>query len=574
MRDASRVRRAFVAGFVAWVFGSFACHRDAKPQGGDVACAANAAARCADGYACYRTNVGGRCTSTCWAASPPSSMLCDHDASADGATGTVGSGGGAGGTVASGGRGAATGGTTSGGADGAGTGGTVIGGTSGNGGMMTGNGGASGGDVGAGGVGGGNECSAGSRSCPNGFACSADACRTTCTADLECASTHFCGQGLCRRRAILVESFYLGGCATLSDGTTWCWGNNQYGTLGNGTATSAEPFGVAKATGPIVLPSGDPPRSIEGGVAHNCALLESGAVYCWGVNDHGQLGNGTFISSAIPVKVQGLPMSATSIAVGHVFFSCAALVDGSVWCWGAGGLGQLGDGIRHPDAEGVATPAKVKGLTDVKAIQAGNGHVCALTVPGAVVCWGANLQGQVGVGATPPAAEESFVPTASATAIRSGATALAVGSYHSCVLMNTNEIKCWGSNTDGQLGDGTFDNHTSPSNVVGLPLAPVAVDQGLSTHTCALLTDRSVWCWGSATGTLSAAEPPRSFEGTTPLRANLLPAGAPSRMSLGVNHSCALFQNGSVWCWGKNEIGQLGNGTFTASVSPVQVIGW
>jgi alpha-tubulin suppressor-like RCC1 family protein len=604
--------RLWIAGLVACLFAVLGCRYEANPRGGDVKCAANTKKRCPDGYACYWTSSTAGCIETCWPTTPQGPPQCGMDASqgndASGldlqgsggtggsvvATGGAGTGGslGGGGSSATGGSGGrpesggaggtivATGGANPGsggrGSGGNGTGGLGSGGRASTGGVPgsggTGIGGA--GSAATGGGGGSDGCPTGMQSCPNGFACSTGACKIACSNDIDCASTHFCGQSSCRRRAIQIESYFSGACAILNNGAAWCWGGNQYGNVGDGTISTSSPYGVSKATNPVVLPLGDNAVSIRGGNSHNCVLLASGVVYCWGANGLGQLGDGSTTSSAIPVKVQGLPLPAKWIAVGQTQFTCAVLTDGSAWCWGAGYGGQLGDGILHPQTEGMPTPAKVMGAGNLRSIEAGNAHACALTVPGAVLCWGANPQGQVGVGTSPPAPEDKYVPMARPTGLTSGATTISLGGYHSCALMNSNAIKCWGTNDWGQVGNGTFVNTSSPVDVMGLTFPPLEIEGGQYSHTCAVLTDRTVWCWGAVAGAISGADPAPSEKSAVPIRATLLPSNAVSKISLGSSHACALYQNGSVWCWGSNQQGQLGNGTFTGGATPVPVIGW
>jgi alpha-tubulin suppressor-like RCC1 family protein len=234
----------------------------------------------------------------------------------------------------------------------------------------------------------------------------------------------------------------------------------------------------------------------------------------------------------------------------------------------------LGDGVLHPSAGGVPTPAKVPGLTNVRTVDAGDAHVCALTTPGAIVCWGANPQGQVGAGTVPPTPEDKYIPSPRATDITSGAALISLGGYHSCAVLNNTRTQCWGTNTQGELGDGTFVNRSKPGDVLGLPLTVLSIDAGRYEHTCALLSDRSFWCWGMLVGTFGADPAPPGTNTATPIRANLFPAGSVSDFSSGAYHTCVVVSNGSVSCWGTNTSGQLGSGTFDHSLTPVQVIGW
>ncbi len=241
-------------------------------------------------------------------------------------------------------------------------------------------------------------------------------------------------------------------CALTSAGGVKCWGDNEFGQLGDGTTTDRHtPVAVSGLASGVV--------AIAAGFDHTCALTSAGGVVCWGYNAYGQLGDGTrTIWRLTPVAVSGLASGVAAIAAGGLH-SCALTSAGGVVCWGYNGGGQLGDGTTTDRY----TPVAVSGLASgVAAIAAGGVHTCALTSAGGVKCWGSNGWGQLGDGTT----TERHAPVA-VTGLASGVAAIAAGYLHSCALTSAGAVKCWGENASGQLGDGTtIDSHT-PVGVIG-----------------------------------------------------------------------------------------------------------
>ena len=191
-------------------------------------------------------------------------------------------------------------------------------------------------------------------------------------------------------------------CAVLSDATVQCWGGNRQGQLGNGTKTDFT------APGPVSSINGKETTStvpvtdfgianvaaIAAGYNHNCALLRSGKVHCWGDNSVGQLGNGTWIDSSVPASDCGIT-NVVAISAGSNY-NCVVLRDSTVWCWGYSQYGALGNGSTFDRG----WPVQVSGITNGVAVAAGYGHVCALLRSGNVQCWGINTYGQLGNGST------------------------------------------------------------------------------------------------------------------------------------------------------------------------------
>jgi alpha-tubulin suppressor-like RCC1 family protein/subtilase family serine protease len=360
--------------------------------------------------------------------------------------------------------------------------------------------------------------------------------------------------------ATAVSAGYLHTCAELSDGTVECWGYNGSGQLGDGTSlnfavTPVSVFGISTAT------------AVAAGVQHTCALLSDGTVKCWGANSSGQLGNGKTTDSSTPVSAIGI---STAVAAGQNH-SCALLSDGTIQCWGDNGSGQLGNGSMTDSS----TPVPVFGISTATAVAAGGINTCAVLSNGTVKCWGFNVSGELGIG-TNIGPESCINYTACSTTPVSvygisTATAVAVGSDHSCAVLSDGTVKCWGNNPSGELGDGTSLNFSVyPVSVVGISTA-TAVAAGAQ-HTCALLSDGTVKCWGGngsgqlGDGTGSNSSTPVSVSGITTATA----------VSAGDFHTCAVLSDGTVQCWGENLHGQLGNGTsgtYADAPAPVSVFG-
>ncbi len=342
-------------------------------------------------------------------------------------------------------------------------------------------------------------------------------------------------------------------CALTSSGGVWCWGRNFYGQLGDGTTTArSTPVAVSG------LPSGV--TAIAAGGFHTCALTSSGGVWCWGYNYYGQLGDGTPTARSTPVAVSGLPSGVTAIAAGY-YHTCALTSSGGVWCWGRNSYGQLGDGTTTTRS----TPVAVSGLpSGVTAIAAGGVHTCALTSSGGVWCWGDNYSGQLGDGTTTTRSTPVAV-----SGLPSGVTAIAAGYNHTCALTSSGGVWCWGANYSGQLGDGTTTTRSTPVAVSGLPSGVTAIAAGYN-HTCARTSSGGVWCWGANySGQLGDGT---TTTRSTPVAVSGLPSGV-TAIAAGGFYTCALTGSGGVWCWGSNRYGQLGDGSYTDSSTPVAVSG-
>lgn len=357
--------------------------------------------------------------------------------------------------------------------------------------------------------------------------------------------------------AIAAGSDYS--CARRTDASLVCWGGNESGQRGTGTT---ETRSVAETV--LLLAEGVPASAAgvfstsrapsELGGPHSCALRTDGQLRCWGAGETGQLATAVSGSRLLPAQVEGLNGSVVEVSAGTEF-SCARHADGRVACWGSNLFGRLG--IGNADQSGLSRfpPTDVVGLPQAATrIAAGGGLACALNALGAVHCWGSNLFGSLGNGG----GSDSGVPVA---VNLGGASAqrIAVGSLHACALTSGNQVRCWGLNDSGQLGDGSTANSPVPTTVTGLSGTLTGLTAG-SSHSCALNSAGEVYCWGAnGHGQLG--------DGSTSNRssaARVFGPGVVSAISAGAGHTCALVNSGRVTCWGDNRRGQLGDGSLAS----------
>jgi alpha-tubulin suppressor-like RCC1 family protein len=277
-------------------------------------------------------------------------------------------------------------------------------------------------------------------------------------------------------------------CANTDDAGAMCWGSNSNGVLGLGPSDGAAP---SLSLVPLSLDVGAVTALALGGL-FGCALTSDGGISCWGDNSNSELGRaggaGAYDPTPLPVN---LPGTATAIATG-IDHGCAILTDHSVVCWGAGDHGQIGQIVDS----GVSLPQTVAGVAAAQ-ISAGEASTCAITTAGGAVCWGGNQSGQLGRGAADAAAAD---PTPEPVALPAGLTVLQIASAvaSSCALLSDRSVWCWGDNAYGELGTGSSvpGSSQTPAPVQGLSnIVQIASGPGASTI-CALLDDGSVRCWG------------------------------------------------------------------------------
>ncbi|WIO46240.1 Fibronectin type-III domain-containing protein [Candidatus Southlakia epibionticum] len=337
-------------------------------------------------------------------------------------------------------------------------------------------------------------------------------------------------------------------------------------------------------TGTNFMPKGKKIVQTANGSGYSLALASDGTVYAWGQNNYGQLGNGTTTDSNVPVAVKtvGTPMEGKKIiqVSTKVWYSLALASDGTVYAWGLNGSGQLGDGtITHS-----STPVAVKTIgtpmegKTIVGIAAGASHSLALASDGKIYVWGGNAYGQFGNGVT---TTSSVVPVAVKTVgtpmDNKKIIQIHAGYYHSLALASDGTVYAWGQNTYGQLGNNTMINANAPVSVqtIGTPMAGKIIIQlaAGNSQSVALASDGTIYAWGwnmygqLGNGTTVDTRIPVAVKVTgTPMAGKVIAQVAASNA-----HTLAVASDGTVYDWGWNQYGQLGNNTTTNSSVPVAV---
>lgn len=403
------------------------------------------------------------------------------------------------------------------------------------------------------------ECKAGYQgsgtSCTNVNDCTAGACAapSTCVDGLgdftcTCAASYLqvnaktCAPGF---TSLSSNGDSVGGgtnCAKRANGTVACWGRNIQGQFGNGTEQQINNL-------PIVVDSLANVAEIAVGSNFVCSRHSDGTVWCAGYNGSGQLGRGVTGDSSVPVQVMGLS-GVVELAAGpeHI---CARRSNGTVACWGDNTSGQLGNGMSGAGVRSLA-PVDVAGLSNAVEVAAGVYHNCARRTEAgggsSVVCWGANSSGQLGNGVTGDNSAGAIVQVSSTVLVNP--IGLALGEWHSCALLMNGTMACWGSNNSGQI-------RNADSNVPLLvPQLTSAVEVAANRfYSCARLMNGSVTCWGGWPGRSDSSP-------ITMVTSGALEIGA------GYIHTCVRKSDGNVVCWGENKYGQMGNGTSQGDNDP------
>jgi alpha-tubulin suppressor-like RCC1 family protein len=282
-----------------------------------------------------------------------------------------------------------------------------------------------------------------------------DACALTDAGGLKCWGGHY-GQSVVNIPGVgsAVSTVACGSpyfdhtCVLNTSGALACWGANNFGQLGNAMTTDAFTYQYTIAN---VVGMSMGVLSISAGSNNTCAITTGGALWCWGMNWYGALGNGTLDNSDVPVKVSGLSSGVVAVSAGELY-GCALTSAGGLKCWGWGIAGQPNQLV----------PTDIQGLTSgVRAVSVGT-STCAITNAGALKCWGANSTGQLGNGSNTPSATPVDV-----LGLSTGVVAVSVGEYHACAVTETGAIKCWGSGSADKLGNGDPQGSYVPVDVVG-----------------------------------------------------------------------------------------------------------
>ncbi len=342
-------------------------------------------------------------------------------------------------------------------------------------------------------------------------------------------------------------------CLLHANGTVACWGKNNVSQLGGATTAAFSAI-------PVAVPLISAAISIRAGAEHTCATLADGTVKCWGGNASGQLGRGATSPGGAPDVLKtsaGATFGGVLSTAGGEDFGCA-LSAGKVYCWGANDAGQLGVGGT---AATTAVDRAVSAVSDAVELAAGDDAACVVAATGAVDCWGVVKSGT-------GKWSEAWTPTHWQAAARNvddrslGAPSLSVGERHACTI-RAGMVGCWGSNEHGQLGDTTTTLRTTVTPVAELQHAKsVSVGQY---HSCAIRADGTVLCWGwNSAGQLGLGT---TSEGVT--KPTLVPGVANAKaLATGANHTCALLANGTVSCWGDNSSAQAGQAGAGVRTSP------
>lgn len=350
-------------------------------------------------------------------------------------------------------------------------------------------------------------------------------------------------------------------CVVADNGRAYCWGSNSDGQLGSAGEGSNEPRAVDVSG---VLKDAFLVRLSSGG-RHVCTLGDNGQAYCWGANDKGQLGTGsTGEKSDVPVAVDvsgvlaGKRLSKIG-ATGDT--TCASDDEGQMYCWGDNSKGQFGDGTTNDSAQAVAVDSST-GLSNVKAFSVGDDHTCAVIKGGTAFCWGANDRGQLGNGTTQPFLVPQSVQVPEDPTFSFGS--VSAGGSGTCSYGGGGVVKCWGSGEAGQLGTGSTLDTPNPTTVVFGPNQNFngahAINHGGDT-VCTVDEAGNGFCWGAGqSGELGNGKSENSL---TPValeakKGKTLPPFI--HVGVGDKTACAIGEDGSGWCWGSNENGQLGAG--------------
>ncbi len=300
---------------------------------------------------------------------------------------------------------------------------------------------------------------------------------------------------------------------------------------------------------------------VSTGSSHTCAVTSSGALKCWGSNTSTQLGDQSAGSTPSLAAISStLDSNVRAVAAGSSH-TCALTTSNTVKCWGDNYYGQIGNDSTIPVRP---APDDVHLYESVRAIDAGSGHTCALTYAGGVKCWGDNTWGQLGN----TRFNRSAVPV-DVYGLSSGVSGIAVGYEHSCAILSSGGVRCWGKNNYGQLGNGTTDDSVYPMQVSGLTSGVVKLSASFA-NTCALLNTGAAKCWGS--NYFGEVGDNTNIIRKTPVDVIWAASGVIDIAATNAG-TCALFDTGRVKCWGNNGTGQLGNNSTVHSMTPVDVVG-
>lgn len=398
------------------------------------------------------------------------------------------------------------------------------------------------------------ECDAGRADCDADLA---NGCEVDLSSDrhhcgecaVACAEHWFCREGACEQDVVIDVDPALSthACLVVASGAVHCWGRNEHGLIS--TERPGEIF-----TTPMVVEAVPRARAVEVGDSHACVIALDGVVHCWGSNLGGRLGqgHGGALAGVVPVS---LPLPAESL-VADVAYTCALLSDGSAWCFGVA--------IDGSSLVPVA-PARIEGLPPARALVALAQGMCAIDRDGGWWCWGNNVDGQFAL----PSADRHIFPPVRGT-IEPLESAMC-GAAHCCGVFATGRAACWGWNYSGQMGVGYASDEVLPPTTVSPPADVQAVGAASTSNgsaSCAVTGAGELWCWGRGADGLNALG---GIDAPTP--AWVAVAGPPAAQRLWSNWGGTCLQTGprSIRCWGRNESGQIGDGSTSVALIPTSV---
>ncbi|MCA9681819.1 MAG: DUF4215 domain-containing protein [Myxococcales bacterium] len=391
-------------------------------------------------------------------------------------------------------------------------------------------------------------------------------------------------QSDCNRTRIVHVA--MGGnhtCAQYDHGKLTCWGNGDDGRTGYASEDNLGDDELAHSKGFVDV--GGTIQHVVAGISHTCAMLEAAnnPIRCWGRPTDGQLGYGNTItigddelpSTAGFVDLGGVPTLIHS--EGGAFHTCAVIESGDLICWGRENEGRLGYalGAFSEDVGDDETPAQHVAMFGpvlvggtVEQLALGFAHTCALLDTGNVRCWGESNNGQLGYGNANDIGDDETPASAGNVPLGGTAKQIAGGWFHNCVILDTDEVKCWGKGNEGRLGYGNVAwvglvNTPASVGVVDVGGTPVEIDGG-NAHTCALLDDGTIRCWGwGARGQLGYGNATNVGDNETPASAGAVEiGGVATDIFVDGNHTCAVRADGRVLCWGDAGEGRLGYGNL------------
>lgn len=373
-------------------------------------------------------------------------------------------------------------------------------------------------------------------------------------------------------------------CALLDIGTVRCWGSNEFGQLGYANSNNIGDDEIPNSIGDVNV--GAKIVQITTGESHTCALTVEGKVRCWGKNDLGQLGYGNLNNigdNEFPEQAGDLNLAGTVTQISSKFnHTCAIFTTGDVRCWGDDSGAQLGYNGSFNNVGDNETPASQNPVTLNGAalqISTGNLHTCAILNTENLRCWGNGSSGRLGYGNSNSVGDNETPAQAGFVNVGKTSQRIATGDLHTCTITKDLNVTCWGFGLLGQLGYGdigeiVIGDDEVPATIGSVPLGAevTEITAGIK-HTCVLTTTGTIRCWGDgANGRLGYGDEMTIGDNETPDTKGDVPLGDLAvQVDAGGKHTCALLQSGTVRCWGLGSSGQLGYGN-TDSIGDDEIL--